>query len=119
MEEEKYDSATKLDAEYGIDLEDLKKKLVHDVDHIDVDLDSLTSGQIDWVNAVQSLQWMVDKASETLTEHKGKEEDISQYLAKTCVMHVIHCFHHCRSDKAPGYAHEGGSIPPQPPSEKE
>lgn len=122
------EECAKLDKEYGVedllqgkvDKEDVKSgKFLHDVRRIDVDLDCLTSGDIDWNKAVDSLQWMVDKTKETLVDYKDDTSQISQYLAKTCVMHVIQCFHHCRKDGAPGYAHAGESIPSQPPSETE
>ena len=100
-----------LDAEYGI--KDLLKgnvskeevasgKFVHDVNQIDVDIHALTQGSIDWGAAVDSLQWMVDKTKDALKSHN--EAEISQFLAKTCIMHVIQCFHHCRFDKPHGYA---------------
>lgn len=115
-----------LDKEYGID--DLLNgkvktgdvcngKLCHDVNRIDVDIHTLTSGKIDWHAALSSLEWMVEKTKDALKEND--EEMISQFLAKTCIMHVIQCFHHCRHDAAPGYAHVGESIPSQRPSEKE
>jgi len=108
-----------LDAEYG--LKELLKgavsdkdidsgKFVHDVNHIDVDINSLTSGDIDWEKAVASMEWMVDKTKEALKEHK--KEDVSQFLAKTCIMHVIQCFHHCRHDAPPGKASEGPTPSP-------
>ena len=116
----------KMDREHGLsDLlngkvteEDVKSgKFVHDVSHLDIDLDALTDGAINWDNAILSLQWMVDRTSEALKEHDTKE--ISQFLAKTCVMHTIQCFHHCRNDKAPGYAHEGVQNQTPPPSGRE
>ena len=109
------ETAAKLDLEYGVPQ---PKNMVHDVSHIDVDLDCITSGQIDWDKAVKSLQWMVDKTGEALKDHKNHAE-ISQYLAKTCIMHVIQCFHHCRTDKPPGFAHEGELNQTPQPSEKE
>lgn len=119
-------SGADIDAEYGIkDLltgkisdDDVKSgKFVHDVHHLDVDLDALTSGDIDWVKAMSSLEWMVNKTKDALATHDNAQ--VSQFLAKTCVMHVIQCFHHCRTDEAPGFAREGGSSPSPPPSEKE
>ena len=122
------DECAKLDKEYGIDdllsgkveAQDVKSgKFMHDVGRIDVDLNCLTSGHIDWEKAVHSLEWMVDKTKDALRDHKDDMGEVSQFLAKTCVMHVIQCFHHCRSDAAPGYAHAGESSPSQPPSETE
>lgn len=122
------DMGRTLDAEHGIEdmlkghvhKDDIKSgKFMHDVNRIDVDLTTLTSGQINWEKAVGSLQWMVDKTKEVLNDHKENVPEVSQYLAKTCVMHVIQCFHHCRDDAAPGYAHAGESTPNPPPSETE
>ena len=111
-------SMEEMDKDFGVPKEGVPKegKFNHDVRHLDVDLDTLTDGAINWDKAILSLQWMVDKASEALKEHDTKE--ISQFLAKTCIMHTIQCFHHCRDDKAPGYAHAEERIQTQPPSEK-
>ena len=122
------DTAHAIDAEYGI--KDMLNEKVppehvtsgrfhHDVKHLDIDLDCLTSGKINWGDAIKSLEWMVDKSKQALEDHKENLPEISQFLAKTCIMHTIQCFHHCRADSAPGFAHEGESIPSQPPSEKE
>lgn len=107
----------KLDREHGLSSDVKKGKFQHDVKELHVDLEALTSGAINWDKAILSLQWMVDHASAALKQHDTKE--ISQFLAKTCVMHTIHCFHHCRSDKAPGYAHEEEQSLTPPPSGKE
>ena len=74
---------------------------------LNVDLDALTYGKIDWERAHGSLQWLVDKVK-NVCEEEGKEQmenyetGRSQFLAKLCVMHVIHTFHACRFDEAHG-----------------
>ena len=115
------ESGKKLDEEHGVPQEKAEKKVrfEHDVSRLDVCLDTLTSGAIDWEKAADSLQWMVDKTKQALEDHKENIPEISQFLAKTCVMHTIQCFHHCRTDAAPGFAHEGESSPTQPPSATE
>lgn len=95
------------------------KKMAHDVGALEVDLNALTEGDIDWTKAVKSLKWMVEKTESALEDHKEDIPNISQFLAKTCVMHVIQCFHHCRNDAPPGFAHAEEWNPNPPPSEKE
>ena len=117
-----------IDAEYGIVdvLNDTVKKedvasgkLAHDVRHLDIDLDCLTSGDIDWEKVVGSMQWMIDKTKDALEDHKEDLGNVSQFLAKTAIMHMIQCFHHCRKDAAPGSARAGECYQNQQPSEKE
>ena len=117
MDEEEGEAGQKaIDKEYGIDdllegkvtKEDVDSgKLLHEIKHLNVDLDCLTSGDIDWVAVMGSFKWMVEKTHEVLMQNKDQEEKVSQFLAKTCVMHVVQCFHHCRRDAAPGFAHDG------------
>jgi len=74
---------------------------------LNVDLNALTYGHIDWERAHGSLEWLCKKVKE-VCETEGKpgmetyENGRSQFLAKTCVMHVIHTFHACRYDKPHG-----------------
>lgn len=74
---------------------------------LNVDLNALTYGAIDWERVYGSLCWLSDKVQQTCeAEGKEKMEDYangqSQFLAKTCVMHIIHTFHACRSDAPHG-----------------
>ena len=90
---------------------------------LQVDLDALTYGHIDWEKVHGSLAWLTTKVQETCEEEgKEKMEDFengqSQFLAKTCVMHVIHTFHTCRYDKPHGRpCDENDALeePPPPP----
>ncbi len=116
-----------MDAEYGLSQDKEDKAFHAPPNHLDVDLHALTKGAIDWPQAIKSMQWMVDKATQALEDHKT--EEVSQFLAKTCVMHMLHTFHACRTDKGThdGRAFEGAPecgpeeepSPSQPPSEKE
>ena len=112
-------SAEMMDAEMqeAKDAEEKRSQWNHDVKELHVDLDALTAGDINWDNVVSSLEWMVDKVKASMRDHETKT--ISSFLAKTVVMHVIHCFHHCRNDDAPGFARAEAPSLNQPPSAKE
>ena len=74
---------------------------------LNVDLNALTYGAIDWERVYGSLCWLSNKVQQTCeAEGKEKMEDYangqSQFLAKTCVMHIIHTFHACRNDAPHG-----------------
>ena len=84
-----------------------KQNLVEGPRSLNVDLNALTYGAIDWEQVYGSLCWLSNKVQQTCeAEGKEKMEDYengqSQFLAKTCVMHVIHTFHACRKDKPHG-----------------
>ena len=99
---------------------------------LSVDLNALTYGKIDWERAHGSLLWLTEKVKEVCEEEgKTKMEDYengrSQFLAKTCVMHVIHTFHACRYDAPHGEpgeleqidkpdAPDASDEPPPPPA---
>lgn len=74
---------------------------------LNVDLNALTYGAIDWEQVYGSLCWLSNKVQQTC-ESEGKENmenyenGRSQFLAKTCVMHIIHTFHTCRRDAPHG-----------------
>ena len=102
---------------------------VDKVRELEVDLHALTSGRIDWDKVEGSIGWMATKIKECrATEEMADKEGVkalapqmSQYLAKTCVLHMIQMFHSCRFDKAKGFAkaQDPAEAKPEPPTEQE
>lgn len=113
MEED--NAGAKLDKEHGVPQG--SNVFEHDVSSLDIDLDSLTTGNIDWNSVLKSFEWMIDKTRQALNDHQDHPEHISQFLAKTCVLHVVQAFHHCRHDKPHGKAAQ--EFVPSPGSQNE
>tara|TARA_E500000318_G_scaffold43022_1_gene41023 strand:+ start:199 stop:600 length:402 start_codon:yes stop_codon:yes gene_type:complete len=94
---------------------DESKEYVSGPQSLNVDLNALTFGKIDWERVHGSLCWLAKKVQEVCeAEGKDKMQDYengqSQFLAKTCVMHVVHTFHTCRYDAPHGEPGDADSM---------